>query len=111
MTHPSKRKGNAAELAVAEYLRRRGYPYAGRMRSGWADDRGDLENVPDTCVEVKAEQRIALAEYMKELETEMANARTGTGVVVVKKRGSAVNDWYAIMPLHLWVDLLKESGR
>lgn len=111
MTHPSKRKGNAAELEVAKYMRSRGYAYAARARSGWTDDKGDLENVPDTCVEVKAEQRIALAEYMKELETEMTNARTRTGVVIVKKRRAAVRDWYAVMPLHLWVDLLKESGR
>lgn len=112
MTHPNKSKGNAAERAVVQYLRDNGYPFAGRMRSGWADDKGDIENVPETCVEVKAEKRIDLAGYMVELEREMANAKADTGVVIVKKRGTTdVGQWYACAPAHIWIQLLKESGR
>jgi Holliday junction resolvase len=112
MTHPNKSKGNAAERAVVQYLRDNGYPFAGRMRSGWADDKGDIDGVPDTCVEVKAEKRISLAGYMAELEAEMANACTGTGVVIVKRRGTvSVSNWYAVAPVHVWIELLKESGR
>lgn len=112
MTHPSKRKGNIAERAVVDYLRDQDYPYADRMRSGWSDDKGDIDGVPDTCIEVKAEKKIALSEYMRELETEMGNAHAGTGVVIVKKRGETdVANWYACAPVHVWIELLKQSGR
>lgn len=111
MTHPAKAKGNADERAVVDFLRQNEYPLATRMRSGWKDDKGDIEGVPDTCIEVKAERRTDLAGYMRELATEMENARATTGVVVVKKRGANVSEWYACAPLHLWVTLLRESGR
>jgi hypothetical protein len=112
MTHPNKNKGNAAERAVVQYLRNNGYPFADRMRSGWSDDKGDIDNVPETCVEVKAEKRIDLAGYMVELEREMSNAHAETGVVIVKKRGTAdVGNWYACAPVHIWLQLLRESGR
>jgi hypothetical protein len=112
MTHPNASKGKAAERAVAQYLRDNGYPFAGRMRSGWLDDKGDIENVPETCVEVKAEKRIDLAGYMVELEREMTNAKADTGVVIIKKRGTSnVGQWYACAPVHIWIQLLKESGR
>jgi Holliday junction resolvase len=107
----SKRKGDTAERAVVNYLRNNGYPNTQRMRAGWKDDQGDITGVPDTCVEVKAEKRISLATYMDELRTEMANARTGTGVVVVKRRGAPTSDYYAVTTLDLWVKLVKESGR
>jgi Holliday junction resolvase len=112
MTTPSKRKGNAAERAVANHFRDHGYPYAERTRAGWSNDRGDIDGVPGVCVEVKAEKQIALARYMEELETEIRNARAETGVVIIKRRGvSAVSDWYACAPVHIWLELLKESGR
>ena len=110
--NPSKAKGDAAERAVVQYLRENGYPFAGRMRSGWADDRGDVENIPGAVVEIKNHKTISLAEYMVELEREMKNAKAETGVVIVKKRrASSVSDWYAVAPVHVWIQLLKESGR
>ena len=41
----------------------------------------------------------------------MANAEADTGVVVAKKRGTLdVGEWYAVMPVHVWVSLLKAAG-
>lgn len=112
MTHPNKIKGNDAERAVVRYLRDNGYPFADRMRSGWTDDKGDIDGIPHTVIEVKAEQKITLSEYMKELEREITNARAETGVVIVKKRNvSDVSNWYACAPVSIWIQLLKESGR
>jgi hypothetical protein len=112
VSNSSKNKGNAAERATVEYLRNNGYPFADRMRSGWSDDKGDIDNVPETCIEVKAEKRIDLAGYMAELETEMKNSRAETGVVIVKRRGTSdVGNWYACAPVHVWIELLKQTGR
>ena len=107
MAHPNKRKGNRAELLVAKWLRTFGWINAERSRAGWTDDRGDIDGMPGVCVEVKAEKKIDLPGYIRELENEMGNARAWTGAVIVKRRGSEdVNDWYAVMPAKVWAELL-----
>ena len=107
MTSSQKRKGSAAELAVAKWLRKLGWIHAERSRAGWTDDRGDIDGMPGVCIEVKNEKRIDLPGYLRELEVEMANAMAWTGAVIVKRRGSTnVDDWYAVMPAKVWAELL-----
>ena len=109
MTSPQKRKGSAAELAVAKWLNKLGWVHAERSRAGWTDDRGDIDGMPGVCIEVKNEKRIDLPGYLRELEVEMKNAKAWTGTVIVKRRGSTdVNDWYAVMPASVWAALLLE---
>ena len=107
MTSPQKRKGSAAELAVAKWLRKLGWIHAERSRAGWTDDRGDIEGMPGVCIEVKNEKKIDLPGYLRELEVEIANAQAWTGTVIVKRRGSMnVDDWYAVMPAKIWGELM-----
>ena len=107
MTSPQKRKGSAAELAVAKWLRKLGWIHAARSRAGWQDDRGDIEGLPGIVIEVKNEKRIDIPGYLRELEVEMANAQAWTGTVIVKRRGSMnVDDWYAVMPAKVWGELM-----
>jgi len=67
VTSPQKRKGSAAELAVAKWLRKLGWIHAERSRAGWQDDRGDIDGMPGVCIEVKAEKKI---EEVRELKRE-----------------------------------------
>ncbi len=107
MTSPQKRKGSAAELAVAKWLRKLGWVHAERSRAGWTDDRGDIDGMPGVCIEVKAEKKFDLPGYLRELEVEMENAKAWTGTVIIKRRGSMnVDDWYAVMPAKIWAELL-----
>ena len=107
MTSPQKRKGSAAELAVAKWLRKLGWIHAERSRAGWQDDRGDIDGLPGIVIEVKNEKRIDLPGYLRELEVEIANAKAWTGTVIVKRRGSMnVDDWYAVMPAKIWGELM-----
>ena len=109
MTSPQKRKGSAAELAVAKWLNRLGWVHAERSRAGWTDDRGDIDGIPGVCIEVKNEKRIDLPGYLRELEVEMRNAKAWAGAVIVKRRGSTdPADWYAVMPAQKWAELLLE---
>lgn len=109
MTSPQKRKGSAAELAVAKWLRLLGWTNAERSRAGWTDDRGDIDGIPGVCIEVKNEKRIDLPGYLRELEVEMKNAKAWAGAVIVKRRGSSdPADWYAVMPAQKWAELLLE---
>ena len=107
MTSPQKRKGSAAELAVAKWLRKLGWIHAERSRAGWTDDRGDIDGMPGVCIEVKAEKKFDLPGYLRELEVEMENSIAWTGTVIIKRRGSMnVDDWYAVMPAKIWAELL-----
>lgn len=107
MTSPQKRKGSAAELAVAKWLRKLGWIHAERSRAGWTDDRGDIDGMPGVCIEVKNEKKIDIPGYLRELEVEMENAKAWTGTVIIKRRGSTnVDDWYAVMPAKVWGELM-----
>ena len=107
MTSPQKRKGSAAELAVAKWLRKLGWVNAERSRAGWTDDRGDIDGMPGVCIEVKNEKKIDIPGYLRELEVEMENAKAWTGTVIIKRRGSTnVDDWYAVMPAKVWGELM-----
>ena len=107
MTSPQKRKGSAAELAVAKWLRKLGWIHAERSRAGWTDDRGDIDGLPGICIEVKNEKKIDIPGYLRELEVEMENAKAWTGTVIIKRRGSTnVDDWYAVMPAKVWGELM-----
>jgi hypothetical protein len=107
LTSPQKRKGSAAELAVAKWLRKLGWIHAERSRAGWQDDRGDIEGMPGVCIEVKAEKKIDIPGYLRELEVEIENAKAWTGTVIIKRRGSTnVDDWYAVMPAKIWGELM-----
>lgn len=111
MSTPSKRKGSAWELAIAKYLVDKGWIHAERRIAGATIDKGDIYGIIGCVIEAKNEKKITLADYMKELEVECANAKASTGVAIVKKRGtSSVGDAYAVMTVDMWIKLMKEAG-
>lgn len=111
MTTASKRKGSLWELAIAKYLINKGWIHAERRVAGATLDKGDIYGIIGCVIEAKNEKRIDLAGYMKELDVECANAKATTGVVIVKKRGTAsVGEAYAVMTVDRWVDLMRQAG-
>ena len=81
--------------------------HAERRKAGATLDKGDLYGILGVCIEAKNEKRIDLAGYMKELEVEMKNSKSDIGAAVVKKRGTLdVGEYYAVMPMKIWVQLL-----
>jgi Holliday junction resolvase len=108
MASSEKRKGNAAERAVVEYFKAHGYPQARRTQAGTRHDIGDIDGIPDTAIEVKNHARLALAEWLTQLEAEIEAKGVSNGVVIVKRRGKTdPGQWYAVTPLHLWLELLR----
>jgi len=107
-----KQKGTAAETAVVKYLRESGqFPYAERRALHGTNDKGDITGMGPVVVEVKDHKTLKFSEWLKELADEIANAQADTGAVIAKKKGTTnVADWYAVMPVHVWVSLLKEAG-
>ena len=108
--NPSKQKGTAFERSIADYLKRY-WPYADRAPLTGNKDRGDISGTPGLVWECKNAKTIKLSEWLKEAETERANAEADLGILVVKRRGYAfAADQYAVVRLENLVDLLKEAG-
>lgn len=107
----AKQKGTAAETAVVKYLRDNGFPYAERRALHGNLDKGDITGCGPIVFEIKDHAKITLSAWLKELHDEMVNANADTGAVIAKRRGTMkVADWYAVMPVCVLVDLLKEAG-
>lgn len=107
MASSEKRKGNAAERAVVDYLRRHGYPQARRTQAGTRGDIGDIDGVPGVAIEVKNHARLDLAGWIAQMLAEMDEKGVENGVVIAKKRGTSdPGEWYAITPLRLWATML-----
>lgn len=103
----AKDKGTKWERDTVSYLVGRGYDAAERRALAGVLDKGDVVGIPDTVIECKAEVAFNFSGYMKELAAEMVNANAKYGAAVVKRPGKNVADAYAVMPLSLFVTLLR----
>ena len=110
MSNPSKQKGTAAETAVVKYLRKAGVSKAERRALQGSLDKGDISGIDDVVLEVKDHKKMDLAGWVDELEVEISNADAITGAVIHKRKGTTeVADWYATMPVYLYLWLLKHA--
>jgi hypothetical protein len=111
MSNPSKRRGTAAETAVVDYLRRRGWPHAERRALAGNKDKGDIAGIAGVVCEVKSTKTLDLSGWLREVETEKENANAHLGFVVAKKRGTTDPDaWYAVLTFGQLVTLLAAAG-
>jgi hypothetical protein len=76
---------------------------------GGSQDRGDVAGVPGWTLELKATQRIALAEALTEAKVEAAHAGTLDYAAIIKRRNHPVASAYVVMPLDGFVHLLNRS--
>jgi hypothetical protein len=110
VSNPKKAKGTAAETAVVNYLKKTWDTVERRALAGSAD-KGDISGIANVCIEVKDHKKMVLSGWVKELEEEMKNSQALTGAVIHKKRGTLnVGEWYATMPVEVYINLLIEAG-
>lgn len=90
--HPSKRKGDKAELEVQTILRDlTGLPIRRALGAGRLDDKGDIEGLTDCVVQVVNRQDIATAirEKLPEAERQRQTAGASFAAVFVRRPGGA----------------------
>lgn len=109
MVNRSKAKGTSAEVAIRDYLRASGWPYAERLPTEGAKDRGDITGIdPGVVIESKSCNAMDLGGWMRELDAEVVNAKADIGVIWHKKRGTTnPGDWYVTMSGDDFVQLLR----
>lgn len=109
MSSAAKAKGSQAERDVVKWLKQ-WFPYVDRRLAGATLDKGDISGIPGVTIEIKNHATLKLAEWVAELETEMANDKAWTGTVLHKRRGKGnVGDWYCTMPAKVWIELLLKA--
>lgn len=110
MAHPSKVKGDKAELEAARILAdHTGWPVRRKLGAGRQDDAGDLDGVPETCVQVKSYRDVtrAVRECLDELPAQQRNAGATFGMGMIRRRGG----WAVVMTIEQAATLLREATR
>lgn len=116
-----KQKGTAFESAIVEYLQNQLCDDTIERRAlNGTCDRGDISGVTfcgsRMVLECKNENRMRLAEYIREAETEATNDNAHYYAVIHKKRGigistaQTIGQQYATMPLHMLVSIIIEAN-
>ena len=107
----AKAKGRETENMFVRYLIEEGLPHAERRRLNGSLDEGDVTGWPGVCVEIKSGASLNLPKWLSELETEMVNSRSTTGFVAVRPKGKPDPvDWFAILPMPVLMDLMRDAG-
>lgn len=97
MVNKSGRIGTKAEVQVASYMAKDGWPGAERRKTEGKNDRGDINSGrPELVVEVKADRGLQFPAFLRETEKERVNAGANVGVCVIKPPGVAEKR------MHLW---------
>ena len=109
MTAASKRKGDKGELEVQYLLRDQlGVPARRALGAGRLDDKGDIEGVPDTVVQVAnwSDLNRAVREKMPTLERQMENAGATYGALFCRRVGGK---YVVVMTPEMWCSMIRET--
>jgi hypothetical protein len=109
----AKQKGTMAETAVVEFLKKT-WPAVERRTLGGKNDKGDIAGVPNSVVEVKNQKSYKISEWLRETETEKANAGVDYGILVIKPNGvgvSKTDQWWAVVSLATITELVEQANR
>jgi hypothetical protein len=104
----SKDKGDRAERAVEGIIRDLlGVPARRKLGAGRQDDMGDIDGVPDTCIQVVDYQDLARAVREKLPETERQRERMGAtfAATFVKRRGGFI----VVLTPEQWATYAREA--
>lgn len=108
--NPSKRKGDKYEReAAAALAEATGWPVRRKLGAGRTDDTGDLDGVPDTCIQVKgypSDLIRSVRECLAELPAQQANAGTTFAAGLIRRPGGR---WFAVMSIDQLATLLREA--
>lgn len=106
MANPNKARGTRWEVAVASFLRERGFTEVFRLAPAGEHDAGDIGGLPDWALECRDRKAFNLAENIQDANKRTVHKNCKFGVAVLKKRGSQTANGYVVMDLNTFADVL-----
>jgi len=109
MTSPAKTKGDRAEREVQALLSELlGVPARRKLGAGRADDMGDIDGVPDTCIQVASYDDLVRAVREKVPACEVQQARMGAtfGATFLRRRGGS---YVVVLSPEQWATYWREA--
>lgn len=108
-SHSRVQRGLKSQDIVAKYFAANGWPFA--LSAGSGRQGTDVTGVPGLDIEVKARRGINVAMAMKQLRERHQEGLLPVAVLRLDGQGeSHIADWPAIVPLSVFLDLLKAAG-
>lgn len=107
MAHPSKRKGDKAELeAAAICAELLGVQVGRKLGAGRQDDTGDLDGVPGHVVQIADWADTAAAARIKppQAELQRINAQAEHAATLIRFRGGT---WRVVLTMEQWARYVK----
>jgi len=109
VSHSRVQRGLKSQDIVAKYFAVNGWPFA--LSAGSGRQGSDVTGVPGVDIEVKARRGINVAMAMKQLKDRAKEGVLPVAVLRMDGQGeSHIADWPAIVPLSVFLDLLKAAG-
>ena len=106
MTVDSRTKGLVYERKAVRWLRDHDHPDARRYLQGDGRQPGDLDALPGVCIDVKARQKLAIPEWLRQVRQEAGPDRLP--LLWIWRPGLAdPGDWWAVAR---WEDLHDTIG-
>lgn len=109
MTGAAKAKGDRAELEVQRLIADlTGFPARRKLGAGRADDMGDIDGVPDTCIQVANYTDVARALREKVPGCVAQQARMGAtfGATFLRRRGGS---YVVVLTAEQWATYAREA--
>lgn len=113
----AKAKGAATEQMFVDWMKLNGAPNVERRHLSGQYDKGDIagwvhgDGTKSVCVEVKSGASLKIPEWIGELVAEIENSNSDTGFIAIRPKGKPkVEDWFAVVPIPILIELLKEAG-
>jgi hypothetical protein len=103
-----KERGMRTQKVVAEYLSRRGWPYA--ESTGSARQGCDVTGTPDIAVEVKARSDLNPLAWVRQARKGAQDGRLPFVVFRPNGMGETPEDYLVMLPFREMVDLLNAAG-
>ena len=110
MTSPSKKKGDRAELEAQAVIQElTGWPARRKLGAGRQDDTGDIDGVPNTCIQVVSRKDVARAirEKLPACVEQQERAGATFGAVFVKRPGGG---FVVVMTPEQWATYAREAA-
>ena len=109
MSNPNKRKGDAFERAVVEFLRSHGHPHVERAYgAGRHDDAGDLDGWPRWIIDCKDHASHDLPGWLDSISSKKRQP-DDFGAAIVKRRRKGPESAYVVLTLEDFARLLSEA--